>query len=288
MKMGLHDVMTRADLFGAGMSRRTLAAALSTGQLVRARRDRYVRGDAPRAVVESVRIGGRVACLSLLQVLGVFVFENAVAHVHITRGMSRMRSAEDRARSLEPRRTRVERLHWRPLVRPDGGTAACVSVVDAVIQAVLCQTPRHAIATIDSALNKRLIATTDLADVFSKLPARFAVLRGLVDGRAQSGPETLVRLMARSLGCSIALQVKFDGVGYVDLVLDDWLVVECDSREFHHDWAQQVKDRERDLALAARGYATLRLTAAQILYRPTEVQEALRRLLATHAGCRVE
>jgi very-short-patch-repair endonuclease len=284
--MGIHDTKTRAALLREGMSRRGIARSLETGQLVRARRDRYVRGDAPSVVRDAVRIGGRVGCLSMLQLLGVFVFENPVLHVHITRGMSRMRSTAHVGRPLEPKPSRSQRLHWRPLARPDDATGACVSVIDAVVQSVLCQSPRHAVATIDSALNKGLLCAADLADVFAALPQRYRVLRDLTDGRAQSGPETLVRLMARALGCHVDLQVRFDGVGYVDLVLDGWLVVECDSREFHHEWTQQVKDRERDLALAARGYATLRLTAAQIMYRPEEVQRALRRLLDTHPGCR--
>lgn len=115
--------------------------------------------------------------------------------------------------------------------------------------------------------------------MFSRLPARFQVLESLVDGRAESGPETFVRLMARMLGCDIRLQVFFDGVGRVDLLLDGWLVVECDSREFHSDWAQQEVDHDRDLALATLGYSTLRLTAARIMYRPDEVFAALRGLL---------
>ena len=63
--------------------------------------------------------------------------------------------------------------------------------------------------------------------------------------------------------------------------VDGWLVVECDSKEFHEGWEQQVKDRNRDLALAARGYVTLRLTAAQIMYRAEEVLAAVKGLLAT-------
>ncbi|MGA7147470.1 MAG: hypothetical protein WBX17_03145 [Microbacterium sp.] len=154
-----------------------------------------------------------------------------------------------------------------------------MSVVDALVQAVRCQTPRHAIASLDSALNKRLIDLDDLADVFVALPARFRTLRPLVDGRAQSGPETLVRLMLLSLGCHVELQVRFDGVGFVDIVVDGWLVVECDSKEFHSSWEQQLKDRRRDLALAAAGYPTIRLTAQDILYHPESVQAALKALV---------
>jgi len=278
-------VATRAELFAGGLSRRDLARAVAEGSLVRVRRDRYMAAEVSEKLHFAVRIGGRLTCLSLLQMLGVFVFANETLHVHITRGMSRLRAGADARRRLQPRYERTQRLHWLPLVRADDSTGSCVGVVDALTHAVLCQPARHAIATIDSALNKGLIHLADLADVFSALPPRFAVLRSLVDGRAQSGPETLVRLMARSLGCRVDLQVKFEGVGYVDLVLDGWLVVECDSKEFHESWEQQAKDRNRDLALAARGYVTLRLTAVQIMYRPDEVLAALRGLLQAHGGC---
>nr|BFF10570.1 hypothetical protein GCM10025699_18730 [Microbacterium flavescens] len=144
-----------------------------------------------------------------------------------------------------------------------------------------CQTPRAAIATLDSALHRRLIGIDDLNTVFAALPARFHALRALVDARAESGPETLVRLMARVLGCDVRLQVEFDDIGRVDLLLDGWLVVECDSREFHQDWKTQVKDRERDVALAALGYCTLRVTAAMIMYRPDDVFAALRGLISS-------
>ena len=119
----------------------------------------------------------------------------------------------------------------------------------------------------------------DLDDLFDSLPRRFRVLRPLIDGRAQSDPETLVRLMARSLGCRVDLQVGFDGVGFVDLVIDGWLVVECDSRAFHESWAQQLKDRRRDRVLARMGCNVLRLTAEDILYRPDEVFASLRGLV---------
>jgi len=281
----VNDAVTRAQLLSDGLSRRGLAKALASGALIRVRRDRYVSAETLQTIRDAVRIGGRMTCLSLLQLLGVFVFENTALHVHAVRGTSRLRSTDRSVSRLEPRPTRKQRLHWLPLVRPDKATGACVNIVDALAHAILCQAPRYAIASLDSALNKGLVGAADLADVFAALPPRFAVLRALVDGRAQSGPETLVRLMARALGCQIELQMHFEEVGHVDLVIDGWLVVECDSKEFHSSWEQQVKDRNRDLALAALGYATLRLTAAQIMYRPDEVLTALRRLVETHRGC---
>ncbi len=169
-----------------------------------------------------------------------------------------------------------------PLVRPDDATPTCVSILDALAQSVLCQSARHSIATIDSALNKKLVSLLDVREMFAALPARYRILEQLIDARAESGPETLVRLMLRTLGCTVEPQVEFDGIGRVDHVVDGWLVVECDSKQFHATWEQQVKDRERDLALASLGFATIRFTAAQIMYQPDEVFIALRALARTH------
>jgi very-short-patch-repair endonuclease len=272
------EVWTRAELIGTGMRGRDITDAVYLGALIRARRDRYVSGDSPERFVEAVRVGGRLACTSLLAAHGVFVFDASVLHVHMVRGASRMRSPKSRRRRLEPRGdARRPVLHWHPL--RDAPGAGCVGIVDALIHAVRCQSPRHAIATLDNAVHLGLITVDELTDVFAALPQRFSILLRFIDGRAEAGTETLVRLMAIGLGCSVQLQVRFDGVGRVDLVIDGWLVVECDSKEFHSSWEQQLKDYKRDRALAQRGYCVLRLTAADILYHSEDVLAALRGLI---------
>ncbi|MEN8602319.1 hypothetical protein ABFC64_12840, partial [Microbacterium rhizosphaerae] len=272
------DVLTRADLIRDGFSSRAITAAVKSGDLVRARQDRYLARDAPPPLVDAVRVGGRLGCLSLLALLGVFVFDGSTLHVHMERGDSRMRSRLSRRRRLPDRGKRGPMLlHWRRLTDEPG--LGAVGVIDALISAVRCQEPRHAIATLDSALNLGVIDDVGFAEVFARLPARFQLLRGFVDARAQAGTETLVRLMAQRLGCHVVLQVVFEGVGRVDLVLDGWLVVECDSRAFHGTWEQRLKDYRRDRALAAKGLCVLRLAAEDILYRPESVVESLRGLI---------
>jgi len=275
--------LTRADLMAEGMTGRQITAAVRSGELIRARRDRYLQAGAPEAVVRAVRVGGRLTCLSLLTLLGVFVHRNARLHVHLAPQMSRMRSPHDRRHRLDHTRRHGTRLHW--LAAPESwGAQTHVGIVVALAHAVLCQAPRAAIATIDSAVNKGLISIAEVSSVFDLLPAKYGVLRRLVDGRAQSGPESLVRLMLLSLGCRVELQVEFDQVGFVDLVADGWLVVECDSKQFHSSWEQQLKDRRRDLALAQRGYVVLRLTAQDIMDRPDEVVAALRGTVQSRPG----
>lgn len=271
--------MTRSELLADGLSGRGITDAVRRGDLVRARRDRYVPADTPDDVIRAVRVGGRLTCLSLLAGLGVFVMNNSQLHVHVPRSASRMRSPHDRRRRLEPKRRRGVRLHWLPLSE-DVGPATCVGIVDALAHAVLCQTPRAAIATLDSALHRGLVGAREIGEVFALLPLRYGAIRGLLDGRAESGSETLMRLMLRGLGCRFDVQVRIDGVGRVDLVVDGWLVIECDSREFHAGWEAQEKDRRRDLALASRGYTVIRPTAAMIMGEPEVVLAAVRGLIA--------
>lgn len=275
-----HLVYTTAELRADGMTRTAIATAVGLGYLVRARRGFYLAATAPDVILRAVRVGGRLTCLSLLALWGVFVLRNDEIHVHMTRGSSRMRSPHSRRVPLENSRTRGARLHWLPLSERIPAQAACVGVLDALVHSVLCQTPRAAIATLDSALHLGILTEVTLAEVFRALPAKFSPLRDLVDGRAESGPETFMRLMLRTLGRTVELQVEFLGIGRVDLLVDGWLVIECDSKEFHESWQQQMKDRDRDLALAARGFVTLRVTAAQIMYRHDEVLAAVKALLA--------
>ena len=87
-------------------------------------------------------------------------------------------------------------------------------------------------------------------------------------------------MMLRGLGCRVELQVSIDGVGRVDFVVDGWLIIECDSREFHEGWEAQKRDRRRDIAAAALGYTTIRPIAEDILGAPEHVLAELKRILA--------
>lgn len=276
------EFLTRADLLQNGLTRRSIQTAVRHGELLHVRRDRYLHADTHEEFARAVRVGGRLTCLSLLALLGVFVFDNGHLHVHVHPTSSRLRFARKGRTIFDTARRRVK-VHWTNLLEAPGSSCS-VHVLDALAHAILCQAPRHAVATVDSALHQGHIVEAQLADLFAALPRRFRALLPMVDGRAESGPESLVRIMARMLGCDIQLQVEFDDIGRVDLLLDGWLVVECDSKQFHASWGAQQRDRHRDLALAAKGYCTIRLTAATIMYQPDEAFAALRGLIESRRG----
>lgn len=190
-----HYVSLRAE----GLSRTQIARGVQIGALIRVRRGRYVRTDCSPEALAAARLGGRVDCVSLLVLLGVFVLRHQKLHVQFSNGDSRL---PPRGGDVVP--------HWR-------ATAAAreelhADVIEALAQSCICQEPRAAIATLDSALCAGLLDDVGLAEVFSRLPKKYRALRPLVNGRAESGPETIARLMLRALGCTVDVQVHITGV----------------------------------------------------------------------------
>lgn len=233
--------------------------------MIRAHRGVYVLPEAWEDARVAASIGGLLGCVSALAATSIFVLAHTALHVHVAPHATRLRKSE-----------RAIVTHWRPLRRQTHPGALRVELFDALLQATICQTPRAAVATLDSALHLGLIDEFDLDEIFRHVPARRLSLRALVDGTAESGPETFVRLILRSLGLSYQTRVSIDGVGRVDFVVEGWLIVECDSRAFHSGWDAQQEDRRRDLAAAARGYATLRPVAADIFDNPDMIRASIR------------
>lgn len=248
---------------------------MSEGRLLRPRFGAYLALDTTSDLVEACALGGRLTCVSELAPHGVFVLDASSLHVHLH---------DVRAIPYVP--TRSTRRHWGRLRRTPHPCSTAVEFFDAIACAVRCQSPRAAVASLDSALRVGLIDQDDLDELFRVLPRRHRVLRRLIDARAESGPETLLRLVLRSLGVAFDVQVDIRGVGRVDFVVDGWLIIECDSQEFHSTWDQQRRDRRRDQAAAALGYATYRPIAEDIMWHPDEVRAALVGLLAGRARLR--
>lgn len=56
-------------------------------------------------------------------------------------------------------------------------------------------------------------------------------------------------------------------MGYVDLLLDGWLVVELDGRH-HAEWNQVKKDHRRNNESVLQGYTALRYYYSDVVYNP--------------------
>lgn len=156
-----------------------------------------------------------------------------------------------------------------------------VGVVDALTQHLPRMTERdHIVATLDSALNRRLLTPDGLEVVMQRMPRRIRRLRRHLDRQAESGLETLLRLAIRDEGWSVESQVQVDGVGRVDLVIDGWLVIEADGSQWHDDHEAIERDRERNAALVLRGYRWHRFGYWQVMHDLADCVAVIRALLA--------
>jgi very-short-patch-repair endonuclease len=266
--------LTRPQLLALGWTDGRIRAAIRRGSLARIRPGHFTESSLDAATVGAIRVGGRLACLSALHQRGIWVLDDGRIHVHVADNAARLRTNADQPR-----------VHWRPLVEPRMPDSDRVGVVDALIQASGCLSHREWIASVDSAIHLRLLSASGLAAMSRSLPKRLQRVLRLVDGRAESGLESIERVIAVELGFRVRSQVQFTGIGRADLVVEDWIVIETDGTGFH-DVSLASRDRSRDARLAARGRTVLRPGYSLVVYDQPAVARQLIGAVASHRKVR--
>ncbi|MDN5726892.1 MAG: DUF559 domain-containing protein [Propionibacteriales bacterium] len=152
-------------------------------------------------------------------------------------------------------------------------------VGDAVRQVIACHDPELALIVLESALNLGLIGWAEAEHLTRRASRRKAAVLAHLSEQAQSGGETRVRLFLELHGVHVRAQVSIPGVGRVDLLVGDRLVIECDSRQHHTGGKHYARDRRRDLELITLGYKPVRLTYHQIFFEWEATQQYLLRLV---------
>jgi very-short-patch-repair endonuclease len=274
------DALTRADLVAAGWTGRAITDAVKSGALMRIRRGHYGTSTLNADVERAVRVGGRLGCVSELEFRGVWVLESTTLHVHVAPNAARLRNPD----TTTPRSSTDVVVHWLALVQPDAATASHVGVVDALARAADCLPRREAIAAIDSALNLGLVSLSALRAAFAG--SSVAVLLDDADPAAQSGLETIVRLLARELGFRVRIQVRFAGIGVADIVVEGWVVIETDGRRFHDGPVTSARDRRRDAQHSAAGRTALRFRYSQVVYDLPSVAASIIGAVRSHRRVR--
>jgi very-short-patch-repair endonuclease len=275
-------VATRSQLLVAGATPRDLTEAVRSRRLIRAREGYYALPSVDPMVLQAVRIGGRLGCVSALERYGVWVEPHPFPHVSVDPHATRLRTPRNRFRPLTAETRDGCELHWQPTIDGGAATIHTVAIVDALLQALWCQPRELAVAALDSALYKRLATRAQIDRVFAAVPRRLALLRESIDGRCMSGIETIIRLELVTLGVPFELQVAFRGVGTVDFVVAGCVVIETDGHLGHRDAASAVRDYERDVALAALGYIVVRLNYRQVMFQRSLALAAILGALRSH------
>ncbi|MGW0162028.1 endonuclease domain-containing protein [Mycobacterium sp. NPDC003323] len=241
-----HILAANGGVFSSAQLR--AAGAVSRG-FSRVRHGWYASPSADPQVVRAVAAGGVLACTSVLRRHQVWVLDSAL---HI-RYAERAQRARPGVRSCHPYRFNP------PIV-------GAVDPLDiAIASAANCLDAEGLVIVLDSMLNKRMIEMADARDIVSA--SRFARLQlaERCDPKSESGTESMIRLRLLARRIHLRTQVDIAGVGRVDFLVGDRLIIEADSREHHLPGYQS--DRRRDRVAISLGYLVIRLTYEDVVYR---------------------
>jgi very-short-patch-repair endonuclease len=262
----LGGIARTAELRALGHSPDAIAAHVSAGTLVRVRRGVLCVPETPGDVIRAARVGGAVTGLSAARSAGLWVPPSAALDVVVPRTTSEARDPDSGRRRLAE--TDGVRVLWRT---PRAGAPhpfGTVALETALRHTVQLEERDRALAVIDSAVHLGLLEAPRLPIVLAGL-AGAAQICAAVDGRAESGTETVVREALLALGLPVRIQVVIPFATRhhrVDLLVGERLVIECDSESHHGDPLSRRRDLRRDAELGALGYTVLRFDWAQIMY----------------------
>jgi very-short-patch-repair endonuclease len=243
-----------SDLARLGVGRGRLLALVREGVVARPARGVFCRPDLVDSdLVKAVASRGALTCAAGARAYGLDLLgPPGSCHLRVPDGAARQRAG--RGVVLHP---------WGR-----AGATYLAPVVTVLHDCAVCLAPLEAVVVIDSALRLQRIDAADLADVVSAGPRPAAVRRilTLVDPASQSVLESVARvaLVLEGMG-PVASQVYVEQVGWVDLVVDGWLVIELDGWEYHRERFRE--DRRRDAELTRRGLVVLRFTHRDLMHR---------------------
>jgi very-short-patch-repair endonuclease len=263
-------------LRAAGVSDSMVSLAVARGDVARIRNGWVATGSAPPALVNAVRVGGRLSCVTLLRTHGIWCVDDRLTHLSTSRRPGRLRSPSG-VPLTNPAR-------WGLRIHPAEGRHDPSRTADTVDEALLhlfaCQPRDDVIASLDSALNLGLTTLSRLSEL--PLTARYRAYLDLLDPSAQSGLESKARLGFHRRGIRCRSQVLIAGVGRVDLLIGDRLVIECDGLTWHSSTNAHDEDCRRDLELHRLGYIVIRVTYRQVMFGWADVDEVVRGYVSRH------
>lgn len=239
----------------AGYGRGQIERALP--KLIRPRHGWLALRNADQELIFAARHGVVIGCISQARRLGLWVSHEDRPHVN----------------SLTPHRQRPRmhaRVHWnRPLI-PRHPDALVDRIENTLATVVACQPKEHAIAVIESALNKQLITYTELTTLPMSQAAKDIV--AACSRFSDSGLESLVRTRLRWLRVPIRQQVWLFG-HRVDFLIGERLVLQIDGG--HHVGAQRDSDIRHDALLHRHGYVVIRVSYRQVMDEWPETQDLI-------------
>ena len=268
------------ELYARGWNKRDLAHAVRAGSIVRVRQGWYSPPSAPEDFVRAVRVGGHLTCVTAARALELSARDSPRLHVSLGTHVSRLRTPHDKTKRLSQNPDATVVTHWTETHSPRNRYVASVRQI--LHDMVWCQSPEYVVAAADSALRLGYLTRAEWTQDIAALPRRLRLLLDRVDGKSESIIESLMRFRLEALGIRTRSQVRIRGVGRVDLLVGDRLVIELDGWKYHHEVDDFEEDRRRDAELARQGYRVLRFTYRQLTGDWHKVLAAVRACIARH------
>lgn len=269
-------VLSYRAMDAAGIGRASVASALAAGLITRVRQRWFAVPDAPADVVRAARVGGSLTAASVADLEGVWLRErDTVLHVRVPRTASRLFAPDGSGKPLH----RTEHgvcVHYRSVADASG---ARDPLALALAELFACGPRLDAQLALDSSLSSGRLDPAGFAELRRLVKPAQRALIDLADAGCQSGTETIVRLLLHGRRIRHRTQVWVSGVGKVDVLVGDRLVVEIDGEGFHTG-VEFEQDRRRDFELVLRGYLVFRLSYKMVMGEWEPVRAAIIELVA--------
>ena len=259
-------VATRAQLRTAGVSGPALTAAVRAGILVRLRRGYYAPPSVAVDCATAIRLGGRLGSISAARSYGWW--DGGDNRVHVSWPVDGHVAKPGRVEFDSTSAAAGPVHHWRILREPDHSATSTwrESPKQSLAQVLLSSDRLTAVACADSALRAGTLSFFEVMAVFAAMPRRVRAWSRYVDGMPDSGLESIVRVWLIDRGIPFVLHPAIAGVGEVDFLVGESLIIETDGQLGHDDREGRRRDYRRDTAAASRGYLAVRLNYAQVMF----------------------
>jgi very-short-patch-repair endonuclease len=274
--MGAFFFFTTKELYAAGETIATIRASIVRAERYRVIGGWYATPQTPKSAVLAMRMGGRMGCVSALQLHGAWYPPDCGLHVVFPSSASgRRTTGREQGQSVV--------RHWHGKTDRTGSAFAVAPIELAIAEALECQPNHYLVAILDSILHNHLMSRNRLEAIVRRGPARVHHLLEHLDARSESGTESITRYRLAMSGIVTKIQVTLRGKDRLDLEVDDWLAIEIDGRQHHAQKAAFTKDRKRVVRVMREGRIVLQFAYATVIYEWDFVIETIRAVMAQYA-----
>lgn len=248
---GQGGVARTGELERAGFSRAAIVHAVNSGTVVKVRRGAFSL-PTTHPLQDAVRHHGLLTCLSAAPAYGLWTLQSA-ATLHLCRH--------------HPVRTPGVIEHGRP-AHPRHAWLPVAGLADVLLHSTRCLPELESLVMVQSATGRGDISLGFLyAKAVGRRNGKVRKVLDLVIPRADSLLEVLANTHFTRAGLRVRRHVFIEGVGEVDFLVEECLVVETDGAT-HFEPKSVKRDQRRNNRSILGGYLVLRYYYEDVVHTP--------------------